>query len=226
MLGDRGWLQFQRLYKTGVGWLLWRRVYLLCLCFSFHKLSAQFSPSNLLRHIPKPVLRPCKTPFMHRPRLHPPILSRGSRRHIHRHQVIHPRMRLPRIPPLRHPRHQNLPLRRVRLDRDLERLVKRHGVGERRRVAPRPPQVAQVVHRHARADNDDAFVAERGDGLAEAVVRVRVLVVEQRDLHQRAGERVAGRGEGDVEAREDAVVESAGLAGGADPGGVEELEDV
>jgi hypothetical protein len=73
------------------------------------------------------------------------------------------------------------------------------------------------VDRHAGANDDDVVVAEGGDGLAEAVVGVRVLAVEQRDLNERAVERVLFGTEGYVEAREDAVVEAALEALGLDP---------
>lgn len=40
------------------------------------------------------------------------------------------------------------------------------------------------MHGHAGADDDDAFVAEGGDGLSEAEVGVWVLVVVETYLHQ------------------------------------------
>jgi len=55
------------------------------------------------------------------------------------------------------------------------------------------------VDGHSRADDDDALVAQRGDGLTQPVVRVRVLVLEQADLDERAVERVRLGVEGDVE---------------------------
>ena len=108
-------------------------------------------------------------------------------------------MRVPRIRPLGHRRHALLPDLGRGLDGLLEGVVKRDRVGERPRVSPGEAHVAQVVDGHSRADDDDALVAQRGDGLTQPVVRVRVLVLEQADLDERAVERVRLGVEGDVE---------------------------
>ena len=78
---------------------------------------------------------------------------------------------------------------------------------------------------HAGANDDDVLVSERGNGLAKAVVGVRVLVVEERDLDQWDGERVLLGAEGDVKAGEDAVIEAAFEALGLDPGAGEQGEN-
>lgn len=54
---------------------------------------------------------------------------------------------------------------------------------------------------------------------------IRVLAVEERDLHERAVEGVLLGVEGYVEAREDTVIEAALDAFGFDAGGAEQGED-
>lgn len=171
----------------------------------------------LLRQITKPILRPRKTRLVQSPSLLPLILASGTRNDVNRHQVIHPRMRLLGVRPLCNLAHLFLPHRGIGLGRLLERIVKRNGIRQRLRPARGEPHIPQVVDRHARADDDHALVAKRRHGSAEPVMRVWVFRVEQRDLHQRAAQRVGIRREGDVEPREDAVVQAALEPPGRDP---------
>ena len=170
----------------------------------------------LRRHIAEPVLAPRHASLRKRPRLLAQILARGASRDIDGHEMVHPRMRLPRVRALGNSGHASLPLGRRRLNGLLQRLVKRHGVRQRGGLAPRLAQVPQIMDRHARADDDDVLVAQRGDGLAQAVVGIRVLIVEQADLHERHAEGVLLGVDGDVEAREDAVVQAPLQPGGLD----------
>ena len=72
------------------------------------------------------------------------------------------------------------------------------GIGKRKRErgcvrhrsaggSPCGAEVAEVVDGHARGDEEDAVVAEAFEGLAQAVVLVRVFAVVQRDLHDGYG---------------------------------------
>lgn len=128
-----------------------------------------------------------------------------------------------------HSRHLHLPLIHGRLDRLLERIVKRDGIRQGpARVIRRHdiPHVAQIMHRHARADNHHALIAQAGDGLAEAVVLVWVLRVEEGDLNEGHVQGVFVWVEGDVEACPDAVVETALDALGVNACCAEEVDDV
>lgn len=91
-------------------------------------------------------------------------------------------MRLSRIRPLQQLRHRLLPLRRRGRHRVLQRLVEAHRVRHGGGITPRPAQITQVVHGHARDNDEDVLVTERGDCLAETVVLDRVLSVEERGL--------------------------------------------
>lgn len=93
------------------------------------------------------------------------------------------RMRLSRIRPLQQRRHRALPAPRVPRDRVLQRLVKARRVRQRTGVSPRELHVAEVVDRHAGDDEEDVFVAEGGERLAELVVLEGVFSFEEGDLH-------------------------------------------
>ena len=179
----------------------------------------------LLGQVTKPILRPRKTRLVQGPSLLPLVLASGARNDVNRHQVVHPRMRLLCIRSLCDLAHLFLPHRRIGLGRLLERIVKRNSIGKRLGPAGGEPHVPQVVDRHSRPDDDDALVAERRHGPAEPVMRIRVLRVEERDLHQRAAERVGLGREGDVEARKDSVVEAALEPPRGDPGLGEQRDD-
>lgn len=129
-----------------------------------------------------------------------------------RHEVVHPRMGLFGVRAATHLGHFLLPLVDASLDGLFKGVIKAHGVGQRFRPAV---HVMEIMHGHAGADDDDALVAESGDGAAEAVVGVRVLGTEERGLDDGHAEGVLVRVESDVEAGPDAVVEAAlgGVAG-------------
>lgn len=172
-------------------------------------LSTQTLPL-LLRHIPKPILRPSKAPLMKCPRLHTLILPRRTRCHIDGHQMIHPWVRLSGVPPFNHLPHPIQPALRIALHRLLQRIIEADGIGKRPGIAPSKLHVPQVMHRHAGTDNHHALIAELLDRLPQTIVRVRIFRLEQRDLHQGNGDGLVGVGwESDVEAREDAVVKPA-----------------
>lgn len=136
-------------------------------------------------------------------------------------------MRLSRVWPLQHPDHFFFPLLSIRLlDSLLEGIVKRHGVRHGLRLPEGEAHVPQVVDRHACADDDNVLLAEGLDGFAEEEVGLGVFRVEEGHLDEGHSQRVGGRGEGHVEAGEDAVVEAAGEASGADVGFGEEGDDV
>lgn len=65
------------------------------------------------------------------------------------------------------------------------------------------------MDRHAGADDDDAFFTERRDRASEGEMGLGGFVFEERDLDEGNIQGVGFRGEGDVEAREYAVVEAA-----------------
>jgi hypothetical protein len=67
----------------------------------------------------------------------------------------------------------------------LESLVERFHVRQGLRAVEREVQVAEVMHRHAGADDEDVLVPQDRDGLSETVVQVYVLAVILAYLHYR-----------------------------------------
>lgn len=83
-------------------------------------------------------------------------------------------MSLASVRPLCHLGQLRLSLARGCLHGRLECFIERDHVRQGLRGAVREAHVAQVVDRHAGADDDDVLVAQSGHGLAEAVVLVYV----------------------------------------------------
>lgn len=81
------------------------------------------------------------------------------------------------------------------------------------------------MHGHAAHDDLDALLPESSDRLAQTVVLVRVIAVEETYLHDRHVERIRFRVEGDGEGGEDAVVEAAADGLGVDACASEARDD-
>lgn len=124
------------------------------------------------RDVSKTILGPRKTAFLHGPQLLPAVIPGSPGGHVNGHEVIHVRMSLLSIGTSADLGHLVLPLGDVGdLNGLFERVVEADCVRHGTRIIA---HVVEVVDRHARADDDDAFVAEGGEGGAEAVVSVRV----------------------------------------------------
>lgn len=155
--------------------------------------------------------------------------------------MLEGRMSLARIRSLHQLCHGLLPLGWRGRDRVLESLVEANRIWHRSRTTKRKSQVAQVVHCHPRYNDQDVIFAETRDRLTESVVLVRVLGVEERDLHNRNIQWVGFRLKGCIlvsvnvpmvfqpshtalEAGPDAVVESALHTLALDPGVLQHVQ--
>lgn len=136
-------------------------------------------------NLAKSILRPAHTPFRQCPSPLSQILTRSTSPNVNRQQMLERRMGLPRIWALQQIRHRLLPLVRSSCYSLLERLVETNGVWQRLVTTKCESQIPQVVHRHARYDDQNVFLAQSSNCLAQSVVLVWVLSVEQRDLYDR-----------------------------------------
>ena len=137
------------------------------------------------RQIPESILRPAKATLLHCPRLPSPVIIRRPCSDEQRHQVVHEGVSLPRVGPLANFRHPLLPHGRINLDRCLDGIIETHSIRQRSRVSlGHDVHVAQVVYRHARANDDNALLAKARHGAAEGVVVTRRFGLEEGDLYK------------------------------------------